>query len=347
MTCEQLEWTVATGSTLCGSSRPAGTCALGAGWQDAVELCKESGARLCTQAELRETGDDGCGMHDALVWTWEKCDDAHGGGTPGHLVGSGTEGSRPSCASSRTPNAVRCCADSEWYGVELEEEGDDTAASIAAGFATVAVFLSCVGVYWLISWIMRRRRMGPPRPLVVRSDSFKDTAPKRTPMSRMIANAGMRSKVRHASEEQLPLEDAYADEHTNEDSERMDSERELTSSELLARENPPAVQGQLSTLRFAPSSSSSSSSTTQQLDAQRRSNDATNASPRRPDLLDGDADFARPTTKSSMTKSTTKSRGGGEWDDDDFGIARPVPKRAARGLDEDEEEFLSQTTSRL
>merc|ERR1711865_1060096 len=112
----------------------------------------------------------------------------------------------------------------------------------------------------------------------------------------------------------------------------------------MGRENPPAVQGQLSTLRFAPSSSSS---TTQQLDAQRRSNDVTNASPRRPDLLDGDADFARPTTKSSMTKSTTKSRGGGEWDDDDFGIARPVPKRAARGLDEDEEEFLSQTTSRL
>ena len=347
MTCEQLEWTVATGTTLCGSSRPAGTCALGAGWQEAVQLCEESGARLCTQAELRETGDDGCGMHDALVWTWEKCDDAHGGGTPGHLVGSGTEGSRPSCASSRTPNGVRCCADSEWYGVELEEEGDDTAASIAAGFATVAVFLGCVGLYWLVSWMIRRRRMGPSRPLVVRSDSFKDTMPKRTPMSRMIANAGMRSKVRHASEEQQPLEDAYADEHTNEDSERMDSERELTSSELLARENPPAVQGQLSTLRFAPSSSSSSSSTTaQQLDAQRRSNDATNTSPRRSDLLDGDDDFARPTAKSSTTKSTTKSRGG-EWHDDDFGIARPVPKRTSRGLGEDEEEFLSQTTSRL
>jgi len=212
----------------------------------------------------------------------------------------------------------------------------------------VAVFLGCVGLYWLVSWMIRRRRMGPPRPLVVRSDSFKDTTPKRTPMSRMIANAGMRSKVRHASEEQQPLEDAYADEHTNEDSERMDSERELTSSELLAQENPPAVQGQLSTLRFAPSSSSSSSSSTtaQQLDAQRRSNDATNTSPRRSDLLDGDDDFARPTAKSSTTKSTTKSRGG-EWHDDDFGIARPVPKRASRGMGEDEEEFLSQTTSRL
>ena len=55
-------------------------------------------------------------MGDALVWTWESCDDAHGGGTPGHLVASGSEGSQPSCASSHTPNGVRCCADSEWYG---------------------------------------------------------------------------------------------------------------------------------------------------------------------------------------------------------------------------------------
>ena len=58
-------------------------------------------------------------MGDALVWTWESCDDAHGGGTPGHLVASGSEGSQPSCASSHTPNGVRCCADSEWYGVRV------------------------------------------------------------------------------------------------------------------------------------------------------------------------------------------------------------------------------------
>ena len=338
MTCEQLEWTVASGSTLCGSSRPAGTCAPGAGWQEAVQLCKESGARLCTQAELRETGDEGCGMHDALVWTWEECNDAHGGSTPGHLVGSGTEGSRPSCASGRTPNGVRCCADSEWYGVELEEEGDDTAASIAAGVATLAVFLACVGTYWLVGWIMRCRRMGPSRPLVVRSDSFKDSAaPKRTPMRNMI-EVGMRSKVRHASEEQLPLEDAYANEHMDED-ERMESERELTSSELLDRENPPAppaIQGQLSTLMFSPSNGS-----TQELDEQRRNHDASNATPRRSDLRDDGDDFARPTAKSSTI--------GGDWDDDDFGIGRPAPKRgrgsprASRGLDEDEEEFLSST----
>ena len=34
------------------SLSPAGTCALGAGWQEAAQLCESSGARLCTQAEL-------------------------------------------------------------------------------------------------------------------------------------------------------------------------------------------------------------------------------------------------------------------------------------------------------
>ena len=139
--------------------------------------------------------------------------------------------------------------------------------------------------------------------------------------------------MRHASEEQQPLEDAYAGEH-------MDEEHELTSAEIEARDNAHAVQGQLSTLRFAPSGGGSSSATTQQqLDAQRRADDAANASPRRPDLLGGDGDLARPSAKS-------QSRAG-EWDDDDFGIARLPPKRAPRGLQEDEEEFLSQTTSRL
>ena len=337
LTCEQLEWSVAKGSTLCGSSRPAGTCALGAGWQEAVQLCKESGARLCNQTELRETGDDGCGMHDALVWTWETCDDAHGAGTPGHLVGSGTEGSRSSCASGSTPNGVRCCADSEWYGVEVEEEGDDTAASVGAGVATLAVFLACLGGYWLVGSIMRRCRMGPSRPLVVRMDSFKDPpASRRTPVRNMI-EIGMRSKVRHASEEQLPLEDAYADEHMNED-ERMDSERELTSGELLNLKQPPAaVQGQLSTLLFAPGNGST---TTQQLhnDEQRRNNDAANASPRKSLRSD---ESAKPMTKSNES--------GGAWDDDDFGIGRPVPKRgrvppvASRGLDAEEQDFISST----
>ena len=120
----------------------------------------------------------------------------------------------------------------------------------------------------------------------------------------------------------------------------MDEEHELTSAEIEARDNAHAVQGQLSTLRFAPSGGGGSSATTQQqLDAQRRGDAAANASPRRPDLLGGDDDLARPSAKS-------QSRAG-EWDDDDFGIARLPPKRAPRGLQEDEEEFLSQTTSRL
>ena len=198
----------------------------------------------------------------------------------------------------------------------------------------MAVFLGFVGLYLLVSWLVRRRSLGPSRPVVVRSDStFQDGAPKRTPMGRMMASAGKRPKVRHASEEQQPLEDAYAGEH-------MDEERELTSAEIEARDNAHAVQGQLSTLRFAPSGGGSSSATTQQqLDAQRRGDDAANASPRRPDLLGGDDDLARPSAKS-------QSRAG-EWVDDDFGIARLPPKRAPRGLQEDEEEFLSQTTSRL
>ena len=110
----------------------------------------------------------------------------------------------------------------------------------------MAVFLGFVGLYLLVSWLVRRRSLGPSRPVVVRSDStFQDGAPKRTPMGRMMASAGERPKVRHASEEQQPLEDAYAGEH-------MDEERELTSAEIEARDNAHAVQGQLSTLRFAP-----------------------------------------------------------------------------------------------
>merc|ERR1740117_1098511 len=137
----------------------------------------------------------------------------------------------------------------------------------------------------------------------------------------------------------------------------MESERELTSSELLDRENPPAppaIQGQLSTLMFSPSNGSTqeldeqrrnhdapSNGSTQELDEQRRNHDASNATPRRSDLRDDGDDFARPTAKSSTI--------GGDWDDDDFGIGRPAPKRgrgsprASRGLDEDEEEFLSST----
>ena len=346
MTCEQLEWTIAKDTTLCGSSRPAGTCALGAAWEEAQQLCKESGARLCTQGELRLTGDGDCGMQDALVWTWEKCDDAHGQGIPGHLVGSGTQGSQPSCASTRTPHSVRCCADSEWVGIELEPEPDDTVESIVAGVLTVVVFFGCACGYRLFVTLRRRRRMGP----LVRTDSGKGVGG----MKHMI-EIGTRTKVRHAdeeefddedgavapksrskgmktpkvmlemakrgkgrsgSEERLPLEDSYAD----------DSTRDLVDvpaeGDLLGLMDPPAF--------VAPASNGDDSlaDPVQPDDVQLVGSwSASEAEPpRRPDTRnkpqwDFDDDFAQ----SMRTSQRSAARGRGRDWDDDFG--QPSPRR--------------------
>jgi hypothetical protein len=160
----------------------------------------------------------------------------------------------------------------------------------------------------------------------------------------MIANAGMRSKVRHASEEQQPLEDAYADENMNEEEEHtpMDTERELTSSELAARAhiegasellNPPEMQGELSTLRFKESALAPPPRyRSDLLTAPQWDDDEQKTRTRR-----DDGEFVRPTPKSNNA----------DWDDD-LGIGRPAPSRglvppqALQGLDNDDE-FLSST----
>jgi len=107
------------------------------------------------------TRDSGCGMEDAMVWTWDSCDDAHGQGA-GHLVASARQGSEPTCASDHRPNAVRCCADSEWVGIEKPPVEDQTVASVLAGTATAVVFFGLIGLYRCCgSCITRRRQKGP------------------------------------------------------------------------------------------------------------------------------------------------------------------------------------------
>ena len=158
-TCEELGWTITKDSTLCGSSKPAGQCALGAQWLEAQQLCIESGARLCTQSELRMTGDSGCGMQGATVWTWDKCESAHGA-QEGHQVGSGREGSHTTCAADHIPNAARCCADSQWVGVGIPPEEDETLESVLAGTMTVVIFFGCICLYKLVGMYKWRSKDG-------------------------------------------------------------------------------------------------------------------------------------------------------------------------------------------
>ena len=92
-----------------------------------------------------------------MVWTWDSCDNAQGRGIAGHWLGSGIQGSHPTCTPSHTPSAVRCCADSEWVGVELEVHHEDqTVADVIAGVGTLSVFFSLVGCYRFRGSILRR-----------------------------------------------------------------------------------------------------------------------------------------------------------------------------------------------
>ena len=98
-------------------------------------------------------------MQGATVWTWDKCESAHGA-QEGHQVGSGREGSHTTCAADHIPNAARCCADSQWVGVGIPPEEDETLESVLAGTMTVVIFFGCICLYKLVGMYKWRSKDG-------------------------------------------------------------------------------------------------------------------------------------------------------------------------------------------
>ena len=104
---------------VCGTSfnEPKSACLGGGGtgalrnWGEALGLCLEMGARLCTAAEIRagELRSSGCGRDGKQVWSGTPC---MAGSNPGFYTVTGRGGETPQCLARDTGRAYpRCCAD--------------------------------------------------------------------------------------------------------------------------------------------------------------------------------------------------------------------------------------------
>ena len=145
--CAELRFPFRYGNRVCGHSSKGWSCAAGFNFSEAEQICTDSGARLCTAAELETDSarGTGCGFDTRLTWTSDSCspsststpvlasfDIASGrfsaprltGDTSarqrtGRLLqwGSSVRSSRPVCqlpSAARISNveiAVRCCGD--------------------------------------------------------------------------------------------------------------------------------------------------------------------------------------------------------------------------------------------
>jgi hypothetical protein len=112
-TCGDLGWSNANqhgSSYVCGESDDdLGGCNAASTWEEADDICKASGARLCTLSELKsdETRGTGCQFDSKMIWSSTAC------GTNEHALGIGGTlyGSQSECQADNSRNAVRCCAD--------------------------------------------------------------------------------------------------------------------------------------------------------------------------------------------------------------------------------------------
>ena len=111
LTCDELGWTNAASwgsSEVCGNSQLDGSCSGAITWREAVSLCEDGGARLCSVAELQanEARSTGCGIDRDLLWTSDACDGGYN-----LAYGASFGGSDTPCVSGAEANKVRCCAD--------------------------------------------------------------------------------------------------------------------------------------------------------------------------------------------------------------------------------------------
>ena len=105
-------------SMVCGASKKGGTfgsCSGTLTWDEANSFCADTGARLCSLAELQadETRGTGCLLNKKHVWSNDACFDQESGALVGHWTefGSTKGGSAPLCSQSSSLLSARCCGD--------------------------------------------------------------------------------------------------------------------------------------------------------------------------------------------------------------------------------------------
>jgi hypothetical protein len=114
-TCEDLSWWMGRGSDkVCAQSDLPGC--FRESFADGRKACKDIGARLCTQSEVRkdETKNTGCSFNSELIWSSTACRTATGS-FPGHEAMRGNSKKtqlEEYCAADGETLPVRCCADS-------------------------------------------------------------------------------------------------------------------------------------------------------------------------------------------------------------------------------------------
>ena len=100
---------------VCGESTIKGVChKASATLSEAINICSDVGARLCTVAEVEANAvaATGCNIDSSLVWTSTPCDDGSGGDGVFTRNGRWYEGQRAECTTdSELKLSVRCCAD--------------------------------------------------------------------------------------------------------------------------------------------------------------------------------------------------------------------------------------------
>lgn len=122
--CSQLGWPLDLdySSTVCGFSKVTkGRCSGEVDYWQAEEICLSQGGRLCSSEELEQgvASSAACGLDSARIWTSSQCQQQltveDGNTVPGVITlgGGGDKGGlQPTCSSTSSKFAVRCCADS-------------------------------------------------------------------------------------------------------------------------------------------------------------------------------------------------------------------------------------------
>lgn len=98
-------------SNACGFSRvDKNRCSLRVSFDEAKDICKDLGARVCTLQELRDdvASDSGCNLDAQRVWSSTLCRNGYVTGSGGS---AGTKNTPISCGGGDTYAYVRCCAD--------------------------------------------------------------------------------------------------------------------------------------------------------------------------------------------------------------------------------------------